>query len=87
MAGKEETVSKTESRSKASRGDLLVIQGHQVGGATRTGEILEVMGAARSEHYRVRWEDGHETIVYPSSDARIVPAAAAGGSRARTRNR
>jgi hypothetical protein len=30
-----------------------------------------VLGEPGHEHYRVRWEDGSETIVYPSSDAKV----------------
>jgi hypothetical protein len=52
-------------------GDIVVIEAHRVGQAHRTGEIMEVVGEADHEHYRVRWEDGSETIFYPSNDAKI----------------
>jgi len=52
-------------------GDVVVIEGHHVGESRRTGEILEVLGEAGHEHYRVRWEDGRETVFYPSSDATV----------------
>ena len=35
------------------------------------GEILEVLGKAGHEHYRVRWDDDHESVFYPSNDATI----------------
>jgi hypothetical protein len=35
------------------------------------GEILEVIGERDHEHYRVRWEDGRETVFYASADATI----------------
>jgi hypothetical protein len=35
---------------------------------------MEVLGEPGHEHYRVRWEDGHESVFYPSSDASITPA-------------
>lgn len=54
---------------RADVGDLIVIEGHRVGESRRTGEILEVLGDAGHEHYRVRWEDGSETLFYPSNDA------------------
>jgi Domain of unknown function (DUF1918) len=44
------------------------------GGPRRSGRILEVLGAEHHEHYRVRWEDGHESIHYPSDGTRIIPA-------------
>ena len=54
---------------KTKRGDLIVVEAHHVGGPHRKGEILEVLGEPGHVHYRVRWEDGTETILYPSSDA------------------
>jgi hypothetical protein len=56
---------------RAHRGDVVVIEGHHVGESRRTGEILEVLGELGHEHYRVRWEDGRETVFYPSSDATV----------------
>jgi hypothetical protein len=55
-------------------GDTIEIEAHHVGEAHRRGEILEVIGEPGHEHYRVRWEDGSETVYYPSSDARVLPA-------------
>jgi hypothetical protein len=56
---------------QAARGDVLVITGHRVGEAQQLAEILEVLGEPGHEHFRVRWEDGHETTIYPGSDAVI----------------
>ena len=39
----------------------------------RAGEIVEVLGGPHHEHYRVRWDDGRESIHYPSEGTRIVP--------------
>ncbi len=55
----------------ADVGDLIEIHGHKIGETARTGEILEVLGTGEHEHYRVRWEDGHESIFTPGSDATI----------------
>jgi Domain of unknown function (DUF1918) len=52
-------------------GDLIVISGHRVGDRERLGEILETLGEAAHVHYRVRWEDGNESIFYPGNDATI----------------
>jgi hypothetical protein len=49
----------------------VVVEGHRLGEARRIGEILEVLGEAGHEHYRVRWDDDHESVFYPSSDATI----------------
>ena len=55
-------------------GDLLIISGHRVGEHRQTGEVLEVIGAGERPHYRVRWEDGHESIFFPGSDTVVRPA-------------
>lgn len=62
-------------------GDRLVIHPHHLGESPRDAEILEVLGADGGPPYRVQWQDtGTESIVFPSSDARIehVPRRAAG---------
>jgi hypothetical protein len=63
----------TQSR-EVRAGDVIDVGGHSVGDAHRIGEILEVIAGAAREHYRVRWEDGRETIVYPAGDI-VVRAA------------
>ena len=55
----------------ADVGDIVEIAGHRVGEHGRTGEVLEVLGEATHRHYRVRWDDGRESIFYPGSDATI----------------
>ena len=64
-------------------GDTLVIEGRHVGDQQRSGEILEVLGGADHHHYLVRWEDGHESIFYPSNDATIRQAVVHHPRRAR----
>jgi hypothetical protein len=59
----------------AHAGDLIVIEGHHLGEPRRIGEILEVLGGAEHEHYRVRWDDGRESIFTPGSDAVIQHAS------------
>jgi uncharacterized protein DUF1918 len=53
------------------KGDTVVVSAHRVGHAERVGVILEVLGEPGRIHYRVRWETGNETVLYPSSDATI----------------
>lgn len=50
-------------------GDVVAVAGRHVGDRGRTGEILEVLGDELHPHYRVRWEDGHESIYFPGEDA------------------
>jgi hypothetical protein len=52
-------------------GDVVVISGHRVGERERLGEILEPLGEPDHKHYRVRWDDGSESVFYPGSDAAI----------------
>lgn len=59
---------------RVAAGDTLVIAGHHVGEAEQLAEILEVLGEPGHEHFRVRWEDGRETTIYPGSDAVVRPA-------------
>jgi Domain of unknown function (DUF1918) len=59
---------------RAKVGDLVIVVGHRVGEARRVGQILEVLGEAGHEHYRVHWDDDHESIFYPSSDSTIQKA-------------
>ena len=62
-------MNETKQSYRPQNGDVVEITGHRVGESVRTGEILEVIGEPGQMHFQVRWEDGHESIVYPSSDA------------------
>ena len=67
-------MAQTESVLRGRIGDLVVIEGRRVGQGRRIGEILEVLGEAGREHYRVRWETDRESVFYPSSDSTIQHA-------------
>jgi hypothetical protein len=56
----------------AKVGDEIVVEGLHTGDARREGEIREVMDRGGIEHYRVRWDDGHESVFFPGSDSRVV---------------
>ena len=43
------------------------------GQPARRGEILELLGGDGHEHYRVRWDDQHESIVYPADGVLVTP--------------
>ncbi|MGV0794958.1 DUF1918 domain-containing protein [Mycolicibacterium sp. XJ1819] len=61
---------------KANVGDLLVIKGTTVDQPDQRGVITEVRSADGSPPYVVRWlSTDSEAIVYPGSDALVVPAA------------
>src|SRR5690348_12654866 len=54
-------------------GDVVTVSGRRVGEPPRLGEIVGVMGDTGHEHYAVRWEDGHESILYPGETTSISP--------------
>lgn len=58
-------------------GTVIEIGQRTVGGAKRVAEVIEVLGEGEHTHYRVRWEDGHESIYFPSSDATVKPMLSA----------
>lgn len=55
----------------ARAGDLLETKGIH-GESARHGEILEILGESGHEHYRVRWDEQHESIVYPADGVRVI---------------
>lgn len=57
-----------KSTLRASPGDRLVVKGHHTGEPQRDGEILKVLGEKGAPPYFVRWSDGHESEIFPSSD-------------------
>lgn len=59
----------TAAAEQLQPGDLIIVKGHHVGDKGRTGEILELLGEPGHEHYKVLWEDGHESVFFLSSDA------------------
>jgi CBS domain-containing protein len=55
---------------RAAVGDEIMVETDTVGQVRRRGEVLEVLTTA-GEHYRVRWDDGRESLLFPGPDARI----------------
>ena len=54
---------------QAAVGDRLHVHGNAVGQPDRTGEIVEVHGAAGAPPYLVRFDDGHTGLCFPGPDA------------------
>ena len=50
---------------EATQGDRIIVHGRTVGATDRHGVILEVRGQGGTPPYLVRFDDGHETIMYP----------------------
>ena len=55
----------------ASKGDTIIVETATLDVARRRGQVVEVIGNGEREHYRVRWQDGHESIFFPGPDARV----------------
>lgn len=59
----------------AAVGDRLHVHSHAVGVHDRTGEIIEVRGPEGQPPYLVRFDDGHEGLVYPGPDTVVESAS------------
>lgn len=57
---------------QAHAGDRLVVEGRTDTTPRREGEVIEVRGADGQPPYVVRWDDGHEGIVFPGPDAHVT---------------
>ena len=64
----------------AVAGDWLEVAGLP-GRPPRRGQVLEVLGRPGHEHYRVRWDEVHESVFFPTEATRVVPHS--GTARAR----
>jgi Domain of unknown function (DUF1918) len=57
-------------------GDRVVVEAESTERRPRTGVVEEVVRVAPSPRYRIRWDDGHESIYTPAAGA-LHPAAPA----------
>lgn len=74
-------MSTVQQTDRPTVGDVIVVGGHSVGSERTMGEILEIRGEPEHERYRIRWEDGHESIFHPTDgDATIHHYAPHGAS-------
>ncbi len=51
--------------SSARSGDVIVVDSEKVGSPPREGELLEIVAGDVRVAYRVRWHDGHESLISP----------------------
>ena len=56
----------------AAKGDWIEVDSMEVGGPTRKGLIVDVLGTGDHEHYRVRWGDDHVSLFFPGSSTHVV---------------
>ena len=53
----------------AKAGDRILVTAAKTGGASREGEIVEVIEGDLRIRYRVQWADGHESMYAPGPGA------------------
>jgi hypothetical protein len=54
---------------RANVGDEIIVDPVHQGEVTREGEVVEVFERGGVVYYRVRWDEGHETIFFPGPNA------------------
>lgn len=59
---------------QATTGQLLRIHGKTVGSPDEEGEIVEVHGQDGGPPYLVRFDGGHERLIFPGPDCEIRSA-------------
>jgi hypothetical protein len=72
-------VSDTVTTTAARVGDSVEVNGLP-GKPAKRGRIVEVLGGGGHLHLRVRWDDQHESLLYPTEGATIVHPAARRGT-------
>ena len=45
------------------------------GGPSRAGQIVEILGRPGHRHFRVRWDEEHESLHFPAQGTRILREA------------
>ena len=56
---------------RAKVGERILIRGKTVESPDRHGEIIEVRGPEGAAPYMVKFDDGHEALVFPGGDTII----------------
>ena len=56
----------------ARPGDAILVDSPQVGSPPREGEVLSVTHGSVTVSYRVKWADGHESLIMPSAGTLTV---------------
>ncbi|MGH3937057.1 MAG: DUF1918 domain-containing protein [Pseudonocardiaceae bacterium] len=59
---------------QAAIGDRLCVHGRTVDKPDRMGEVVEVRGVDGQPPYLVRFDDGHERLIFPGPDCEIWSA-------------
>ena len=65
------SVSRHTTVELAQPGDWVEVDGTQDANPRR-GEILEVLGSGHHTHFRVRWDEEHESLLYPAPEGGLI---------------
>jgi uncharacterized protein DUF1918 len=64
----------------ANVGDRIAVESEKAGRPPRLGEILEVTDTPWGVRYRVRWDDGHDTVIRPTAGSmHVIQPGRSGG--------
>jgi hypothetical protein len=55
----------------AKPGDTIRAPSEKVGQPERRGKIVEILGDEKYRRFKVRWDDGHETVLVPGPDVSV----------------
>lgn len=55
----------------ARKGDWIEVSGRP-GKPPRRGQVTEILGERTHEHYRVRWDERHESVFFPTEGVHVV---------------
>lgn len=58
---------------EARIGDWLEAHGVH-GHGVRRGQIVDILGEPDHQHFQVRWNENHESMIFPHDILRIIPA-------------
>jgi len=68
VSAKQRSDDRSEATSdRAKPGDRIVVDSHHVGTPPRDGEVVEVVEGSVRVSYRVKWDDGHESLFTPEA--------------------
>jgi hypothetical protein len=56
---------------QATVGDTLIVRANHTGEPDRAAQIIEVRGDDSGPPFLVRYDDGHEALVFPGPDAHV----------------
>jgi hypothetical protein len=65
------TTTAANTAQSAGTGDWIEVHGLP-GLPPRRGQILHVLGEGRHVHYRVRWDEQHESIFFPTDGTAVI---------------